>query len=1118
MPRSTALPPLAVAAIVFVLAAAGATSLILHSEKHNLRENQAQVAAIASDHGHALETTLERALSATYALAALVRQGNGKISNFDAVAGQMLQFYPGVSALELSPGGVIRYAVPLAGNEKAIGFDQLKDPVQSKEAFVARDTGRLTLAGPMDLAQGGLGAVGRLPVFLDDAQGKPYFWGFTNVVIRFPDALVGAGLPRLVDQGMDYELWRIKPDSGQKQMIAASSSKALIAPVEQNLAIAYGNWTLSVAPKKGWQGDLSGLLLKALLGLVFSLLLGYMTMLMLILQSHKGKLQQKVAERTRALEAANSDLAGREALLNQILDASSVAIFLVDMEGRITRANKRMAEMFGRPLDELAGQEYVSLIHPAEREVGRTKMLALLSSTVPSVEVDRLYRRTDQTEFWGHLTGRRFHDTQGVERGLIGVIIDITERKAIEEKLQRQNNMLSAIIENFPGGISLFDGDLRLAAHNAQFKQLMDLPSALLDKPDVQFEDFIRYNAGRGEYGPGDPEQQVAAIVARARNFKPHRFERQRANGTTLEIRGMPMSDGGFVTIYTDITERKAAEQHLRIAAIAFESQEGILVTDAARVILRVNHAFTRITGYTAEEAVGQTPHLLSSGRHDAAFYGAMTESLRSSGTWQGEIWNRRKNGEVHPEWLTITAVKDEAGAVTHYVATQTDITLRKTAEEEIRSLAFYDPLTRLPNRRLLLDRLQQAMASSARSEKQGALLFIDLDKFKTLNDTLGHDMGDLLLQQVAERLSSCVREGDTVARLGGDEFVVMLEDLSENTQEAATRTEIVGEKILDSLNQTYQLAGHQHRSTPSIGVTLFSDHQETMDELMKRADMAMYQAKAAGRNTLRFFDPDMQAAVTLRAAMEEDLRKAVVEKQFVLHYQPQVDSSGKVVGAEALVRWEHPERGMVSPAEFIPLAEETGLILPLGHWVLEMACVQLALWAARQETSHLTLAVNVSARQFSLPNLPEQVLAMVEHTGALPARLKLELTESLLLENAEDIIAKMTVLKARGVGFSMDDFGTGYSSLSYLKRLPLDQLKIDQSFVRDVLTDPNDAAIARTVIALGQSLGLAVIAEGVETEGQMEFLARHGCLAYQGYLFSRPLPIEGFDAFVRRS
>jgi len=562
----------------------------------------------------------------------------------------------------------------------------------------------------------------------------------------------------------------------------------------------------------------------------------------------------------------------------------------------------------------------------------------------------------------------------------------------------------------------------------------------------------------------------------------------------------------------TDITERKRTEVELRVAATAFESQEGMFVTDAGNVILRINRAFTDITGFTAEEAVGQTPRLLKSGRHDAAFYAAMWENINRTGAWRGEIWNRQKSGNVHPEWLTITAVKGSDGDVTHYVGTLIDITQRKAVEADIEHLVFYDQLTQLPNRRLLLDRLRQALAACARSRRRGAILFIDLDDFKTLNDTQGHDVGDLLLQQVARRLLTCVRAGDTVARLGGDEFVVMLEDLSEIPHAAATRAEIVGEKILVAFALPYHLAGHEHHSTGSIGVTLFSDYRETVDDLLKRADLAMYRAKGAGRNTLRFFDPEMQAAVTARAALEVDLRRGVREEQFVLHYQPQVDGKGRVTGAEALVRWHHPRRGLVLPAEFIPLAEETGLIQPLGLWVLKTACAQLVAWSSRPDTAHLTLAMNVSAREFRHPEFVAGALAAIDGSGADPQKLMLEFTEGPLLENMEETIAKMTALKARGEGFALDDFGTGYSSLSYLKHLPLNQLKIDQSFVRDVLTDPNDAAIARTIMALGQSLGLAVIAEGVETEEQRDFLARQGCQAFQGFLFGRPGPAEALQ------
>ena len=478
-------------------------------------------------------------------------------------------------------------------------------------------------------------------------------------------------------------------------------------------------------------------------------------------------------------------------------------------------------------------------------------------------------------------------------------------------------------------------------------------------------------------------------------------------------------------------------------------------------------------------------------------------------------LW-RHKNGQHRQVSMSaaLTEIEGEA-CVLVYI---TDITERKQAEEKINALAFYDQLTHLPNRLLLLDRLKQAMTLGERSGQFGALLFIDLDHFKVLNETLGHDAGDELLQQVAHRLSHCVREGDTVARIGGDEFVVILASLNTSKEDSAAAAEKVAEKILTQLNQVHQLGGAAHQSAASVGMTLFQGLATTVDDLLKQAELAMYRTKETGRNAMRFFDPEMETAVLKHVALEKSMRVALQAKEFVLHYQPLVVGDGQLTGAEALVRWQHPQRGMVSPAEFIPMAEETGLIVPLGQWVLETACAQLAKWAARPDRAHLSIAVNVSAHQFRQSDFVDQVLRALKLAGANANRLKLELTESLLVSNVEDTVEKMFALKAKGVEFSLDDFGTGYSSLSYLKRLPLAQLKIDQSFVRDVLVDSNDAAIAKTIVALAQSLGLAVIAEGVETQAQKDFLASHGCHAYQGYFFSKPLPIAQFEAFAQRS
>jgi diguanylate cyclase (GGDEF)-like protein/PAS domain S-box-containing protein len=580
------------------------------------------------------------------------------------------------------------------------------------------------------------------------------------------------------------------------------------------------------------------------------------------------------------------------------------------------------------------------------------------------------------------------------------------------------------------------------------------------------------------------------------------------------------------LSAWTDITERKLVEINLRIAATAFETKEGILITDQNNRIIRANSAFTRVTGYSMEEAIGQTPALLSSGHHDRDFYLKMWKDLEQKQHWEGEIWNRRKNGEVYPEWLVITAVKDGNDKITHYVATFFDISERKAAEESIRNLAFYDPLTNLPNRRLMLERLGIALVSSKRTKHYGALMFMDLDRFKMLNDTQGHDMGDKLLIEVAQRLQGCIREGDMVARLGGDEFVVMLENLSETETEAAVQAQVVAEKIRDAVAAPYWLAfgtGQnkkpplEHHCSISIGLVLFYGHTLSKEDLLNRADMAMYQAKHAGRDAIRIFDPAMQLALNERTALEIYLRRALSHNELFLYYQVQVDMNGKAVSAEALIRWDQPQRGWVSPAQFIPLAEETDLILLIGHWVLLQGCSTLVRWAKHPTTSHLKLAVNVSARQFRQDDFVEKVHLALQKSGAKPKQLQLEITENMIMDNPDDAIVKMQAIRQLGVGFSVDDFGTGYSSLSCLQRMPLDQLKIDQTFVCNLAADSQDTAIIRIILALGQSLGLTVIAEGVETEVQRNYLNKYGCTVFQGYLFGKPMPLAEFEWHLKR-
>jgi diguanylate cyclase (GGDEF)-like protein/PAS domain S-box-containing protein len=587
-----------------------------------------------------------------------------------------------------------------------------------------------------------------------------------------------------------------------------------------------------------------------------------------------------------------------------------------------------------------------------------------------------------------------------------------------------------------------------------------------------------------------------------------------------LEVDVQPLvsskdDEGGLVAVAADMTERRRSQADLRLAAIAFNSLEAMAITDAKQVILRVNSAFTRITGYSASEACGQVVgRLLRSGRHDAEFYRAMWQQLTAHRHWQGEVWNRRKDGEIYPEWLSITAVVGDHGDVANYVAVFTDITQKKLAEETIHNLAFYDPLTELPNRRLMRDRLEQLRSSHTSPGQVAAVLFIDLDKFKELNDTRGHDIGDALLVEVSCRLRSCVRANDTVSRQGGDEFVVILSDLNPSPQ-AGHDVAVIAEKIRAALARPYDLLGIPWHCTASIGICMFDGAQDALDEVLKRADIAMYEAKRAGRNAVRFYDPATHAAIQLRTGIEADLRDAMALQQLTLHFQPQVDADHKTVGAEVLLRWSHPVRGPVSPADFIPVAEETDLILPIGQWVLLEACRQLRDWAGNPLTSRLQLSVNVSARQFRQPDFVAQVRRALEESGADPYLLKLELTETLVLVSIEDTLSKMKDIRALGVRFAIDDFGTGQSSLAYLTKLSLDQLKIDQAFVAGMLDSHTDGVIVQTMIGMARTLGLDVIAEGVETLEQLAFLKSSGCYCYQGYLFGRPVPLGAFMARI---
>lgn len=972
------LRPLLIAALVF-LTASGIGALTIHlAEQSRVLIKQQHAYTTAGNYAWAFQEQIYRSISATYALAAVLRQGRGEIHDFEKLAQEMLPLYPGVSALQLAPGGVIRRSVPLAGNEKAIGHDLLKDPQRNKEAFLAFETRKLTLAGPFELLQGGIAVIGRLPVFLADRDGQERFWGFTTALIRISHLLAASRLDTLAQAGYHYQLWRLHPDTGKKQIFASSTAADLDEPIFREIEVPNGKWTLSLAPAQGWHSPQS-LLYEIAMGLAASLFaagIGY------FLARQPEMLRRLVEERTRQLGEAIRLSRKAEERFRSLVEVTSDWVWEVDQGGVYTYASPKVRDILGYEPDEVVGKTPFDLMSPEEA-------------------------------------------------GRVGAIFAAT---AAEQK-----------------------------------------PFAMLE------------------------------------NINLHKDGHE----VVLETSAVPIYDGaggfrGYRGIDRDITVRRKAEEHVRKLSRAVEqSANAVVIADIKGDIEYVNPRFCEVTGYSPEEVIGRNPRLLKSGETAPEVYKNLWDTLLAGKVWFGEFHNRKKNGELYWCLESISPVKDEQGRVTHFVAIGEDISERKLAESTIRHLAYYDHLTGLPNRRLFRDRFDQAAAAARRGRHSLALLYLDVDRMKRVNDTLGHAAGDALLKAVAGRIAGAVRDEDTVARLEGDEFAILLSEI--RTAESTAR---VAEKLAQALKLPFRVMERELYVTASIGISLYPQDTEDLDTLNQNADIALHRAKELG-DRFSFFTADMNAVTLQHLNLENSLRRALERDELVLHFQPQVNlANGRINGAEALLRWRHPEHGLMAPSYFIPLAEETGLIVPIGEWVLRQACAQAQAWRA-EGLPFLRVAVNLSARQFREKQLVQTIAGTLKETGLPPEWLELEITESIVMEHSEEALATLRQLSAMGLTFAIDDFGTGYSSLSYLKRMPIQVLKIDQSFVRDIGTDPDDRAIVSAIVTLAHVLKLKVVAEGVETREQLEYLRSVGCDNMQGYLSSRPLEAAAFRALL---
>lgn len=1157
---------LTAAFVALVVAAAGGLHIRDGAQSYRAAYRD-MVAREVESHGRAVEHHLQHAFSAVSLLGNML-QHQGEIRDFQRIAGALVRSYGLISTLQLAPKGVVSNIYPLQGEEKAIGHNLLADPARRDDAQAAIDSRRLMIAPPVTLIQGGQAIVGRLPVFLH-RDGNEEFWGFVIALIRVSRLHAAAHLDELAQTGHDYVLSYQRRD-GERKILAENTVVPLRDPIRSVVPLPSGDsLVLSAAPRDDWPASPLYRSQLATLAVVVLLIGAFVYMLL----RRPEVLRHEVALRTRELSQTNARLAKEiaahdrmeEALrrthdfLDSVVENIPAMVFVKDARDlRFVRFNRSAEELLGYSREEMIGRNDYDFFPKNQADFFTAKDREVLThGGLSDIQVEEIDTRGKGRRLL-HTKKIPILDKHGAPQYLLGIAEDITDQRATETRLRQINkvyNVLSAAS----------DAILRIHDRRALLHEIcrilvgcgkFGMASVCFARPD-HYEFDITAVAGdqtpfplRLDRAVRDPARGQTGILKSITDGKPvicqecdaveniwcrdtlscgysscAAFPVRHRSQVTGALALFSKEPGHFGAEETHLLGRLAekisfaldvisnaeqnmrAEKQLQLAARVFEnSAEGIMITDAANRIVSVNKTFTTFTLYCPEEVMGKNPSFLASGKHDAAFYRDMWRSLNEAGRWQGEIENRRKSGEIYPEWLNVSVVRDEAGEVVNYIAIFTDLTMRKQIEERERLFAHYDALTSLPNRAFFEEQTRRALAAAHDAKHLAAVIFLDIDRFSIINETFGHRIGDDFLKEVARRLQESVLHPGCVARLGGDEFTVILPCI-ENPRDAGE----AAQKILDKLGRPITVGGHETYSTASVGIAVFPNDGADADTLNRNADTAMHRAINEGGSCYRFYTRDMNAASRKRVTLESRLHQALDRSEFDLHYQPFFDAHSRlIVGAEALLRWNGSDHESTGPDTFVPVLEETGLILPVGHWVLRTACTHNRAWR-NAGFPNLFVAVNFSARQFRDRAFFQSIDRTLREAGGNPKFLEIELTERILMHDAEETIRILKRLKSLGARVSVDDFGTGYSSLSYLQRFPIDVMKIDMSFVQEAPQKPKAAAIVKSIIAISQALGLKTIAEGVETTEQAQFVTRHGCDLLQGYLLSRPLSHDGF-------